>query len=140
MNQDDHTSGRTFADVLADMKEELKDFIETRLAILKAELREKASTMKIALPLAILGLALLGTAYLLFTSAVVALVATFLPDGPYRWCLAFAAVAVLWTIFGGIAAFFAKREFAARELLPQKTIAVLKQDKLWLQSEVKNQL
>jgi uncharacterized membrane protein YqjE len=122
------------------MKVELTEFVDTRLAILKTELQEKWRTLKIAFPLAVVGLVLLGTAYLLFTLAAVALVAAFLPDSPYRWCLAFLAVAGLWTVLGGIAAYFAKREFATKEMLPRKTIEVLKQDKLWIQAEVKTQV
>ena len=140
MNRAEYNNGRTVADVLADMKEELRDLVETRLAMLKTELQEKLRTLKIALPLAVVGLVLLGTAYLLFTLAAVGLVAAFLPDGPYRWCLAFLAIAALWTVLGGIAAYFAKREFAMKEMLPRKTIEVLKQDKLWIQAEVKTQV
>jgi uncharacterized membrane protein YqjE len=140
MNRAEYNNGRTVADVLADMKEELREFVETRLAILKTELQEKLQTLKIALRLAVVGIVLLGTAYLLFTLAAVGLVAAFLPDGPYRWCLAFLAIAALWTVLGGIVAYFAKREFAMKEMLPRKTIEVLKQDKLWIQAEVKTQV
>ena len=133
-------NGRTVATVLTDMKEELKEFLSTRLALFRAELREKAKTLKIAVPLAAVGLVLVGTAYLLLTLALVALVFAFLPDNPYRWCLAFASVGVLWAILGGLAAWFAKRELELRGLIPQKTIRVLKDDKIWIQSEVKSQV
>ena len=106
----------------------------------RAELQEKLKTLKIAAPLAGLGALLLGTAYLLFTMALVGLVVAFFRDNPYRWFFAFAAVAVLWTLLGGIAAYFAKREFELKGLMPRKTIEVLKEDKLWIQAEAKNQL
>lgn len=140
MNRAEYNNGRTVADVLADMKEELREFVETRLAILKTEVQEKLRTLKIAFPLAVVGVVLLGTAYLLFTLAAVGLVAAFLPESPYRWCLAFLTIAAMWTVLGGIAAYFAKREFAMNEMLPRKTIEVLKQDKLWIQAEVKTQV
>ena len=91
-------------------------------------------------PLAGVGALLLGTAYLLFTMALVGLVVAFFRDNPYRWFFAFAAVAVLWTVLGGIAAYFAKREFELKGLMPRKTIEVLKEDKIWIQAEAKNQL
>ena len=143
MNSHVHTdaaNGRSLATVLAEMKEELKQFIETRFALLKAEVSEKLQTLKIAAPLAAVGILFLVTAYLLFTMALVGLVLAFLPTSPYRWCFAFLAVAILWSILGGISAYFAKREFEVKGLLPQKTIAVLKGDKLWIQSEVKNRV
>ena len=136
MNQ--QNNGRSVAAVLADTKEELKQFVETRIAMLKTELREKLKTLKIAAPLAAIGLVLLTTAYLLFTLSLVGLVFAFLPDNAYRWCLAFLAVAVLWSILGGVAAYFAKREFELKGLLPNQTIRVLKGDKAWIQSEVKS--
>ena len=140
MNRDEFTSQRTVADVLADMKDELKQFVETRLALLKTELREKAHTLKIAVPLAAVAIVLLGTAYLLLTAAAVSVAVIFIPAGAYRWCISFLAVAVLWGLLGAVAAYFAKREFAMKEMLPRKTIGVLKQDKIWVQSEVKSQI
>jgi uncharacterized membrane protein YqjE len=140
MNRAEYNNGRTVADVLADMKEELREFVETRLTMLKTELQDKLQTLKIALPLVVVGVVLLGTAYLLFTLAAVGLVAAFLPDSPYRWCFAFLAIAALWTVLGGIAAYLAKYEFAMKEMMPRKTIEVLKQDKLWIQAEVKTQV
>ena len=134
------SNGRNLAAVLTDMKEELIQFVETRFAMLKSELREKFNTLKIAVPLAFVGLLLLITAYFLLTCALVGLAVAFFPDNPYRWCFAFLAVGVLWALLGGIAAYFAKREFELRGLLPTKTLGVLKGDKIWIQSEVRNQL
>ena len=143
MNQQENNhqvnNGRSVAAVLADTKEELKQFVETRIAMLKTELREKMKTLKIAAPLAAVGFVLLVTAYLLFTLALVGLVFAFLPDNAYRLCLAFLAVGVLWTILGGVAAYFAKREFELKGLMPNKTIRVLKGDKTWIQTEVNSQ-
>jgi uncharacterized membrane protein YqjE len=121
------------------MKGELREFIDTRIAMLKTEFREKVSHWKIAAPLAGAGVVLLGTAYLLITLSLVALVAIFI-NTQYRWFFAFLAIGILWAVLGGIAIYIAKREFELNRLLPQKTIRVLKGDKLWLQREARNQL
>ena len=131
---------RNISEVLTDIKTELKDFVQTRIAMFKAELQEKVKTIKTVAPLAGVAVVLLGTAYLLLTLSLVGLAAAFLPDNQYRWCLAFLAVAILWAIIGGIAAYFAKREFEIKGLLPKRTIEVLKDDKVWVQAEVKNQI
>ena len=136
----DISNGRSLAAIITEMKEELKDLVQTRIEMFRTELQEKLKTLKIAAPLAGVGALLLGTAYLLFTMALVGLVVAFFRDNPYRWFFAFAAVAVLWTLLGGIAAYFAKREFELKGLMPRKTIEVLKEDKLWIQAEAKNQL
>ena len=130
-------NGKNIATLLAEMKQELQDFVQTRFAMLKVELQEKVRVLKAAAPLAGIGALLLLTAFLLFTLALVALVFVFLPDNPYRWFLAFLAIAVLWSIVGGIAAYLAIRELQVNGLLPKRTVEVLKEDKIWIQSEVK---
>jgi uncharacterized membrane protein YqjE len=133
-------NGRSLAGTLAEMKIELLDFLDTRIELLKTELQEKGKILKAAAPLGALGALLLATAYLLFTLALVSLVVVAFQDNPYRWFFAFLIVAFAWTVFGGIAVYFAKRELEMKTLLPQRTIEVLKGDKIWIQAEVKNQV
>lgn len=139
MNHDVH-NGKPVAAILSDAKEELKEFIQTRLAMLRKELRERLRILKIAGPLAAAAVVFLSTAYLLFTFTLVGLVVAFLRSSPYRWCLAFLSVALLWTIIGGVAGYFAWRKFQFKELLPKDTFNVLKEDKIWIQSEVRNRI
>ena len=133
-------NGRSLASTLAEMKIELLDFLDTRIELLKTELQEKMKILKTAAPLGALGALLLVTAYLLFTLALVSLVVVAFQDNPYRWFFAFLIVAFAWTVFGGIAVYFAKRELEMKTLLPQRTIEVLNGDKIWFQAEVKNQV
>lgn len=133
-------NGRTLAGVVAEIKDELKEFISTRIQMLKSELQDKVSSLKIAAPLAIVALVLLGTAYLLFTLMIVAVVAVAFQGSPYQWFLAFLIVGVLWSIAGGTCALFAWREFNAQGLTPKKTMKVLKEDQVWLQTEARTQL
>jgi uncharacterized membrane protein YqjE len=133
-------NGRTVGSILSDTKEELKDFLETRIAMLRTELGEKIAILKAAAPLAIVGIVFLVTAYMLFTLGLVGVIVAFMPENPYRWCIAFFAIAVLWGLIGGICAYMAIREFQAQELMPKRTMQVLKEDKLWLQSEVRSRV
>ena len=136
--QGDGDNGRSLAAIVADMKVELKEFTQTRFKLFTTELQEKIKTLKIAAPLAGLAALLLLTAYLLFTVALVGLVLAFFDHSPYRWFFASGIVAVFWTVLGGITAYFAAREFELKRLVPTKTLAVLKGDKMWIQSEAKN--
>jgi uncharacterized membrane protein YqjE len=133
-------NGRTLADVVATMKEEAKEFVQTRVQLLKIELQQKAGVLKVAALLAAIAIALLSTAYLLLTLALAALVAVALAHNPYHWVFGFLTIAILWSLGGGLAAYFAKREFELRGVLPRRTIEVLRADKLWLQNEARNQL
>ena len=133
-------NGRTVGSILSDTKDELKEFLETRITMLRTELGEKMAMLKSAAPLAIVGILFLVTAYMLFTLGLVAAIVAFLPQNPYRWCIAFFAIAVLWGLIGGICTYMAVREFQVKELLPKRTMQVLKEDKVWLQSEVRSRV
>lgn len=136
----DTTNGRNLASLLAEIKDETREFLHTRIAILKAELKEKSKTFKTAAILAVIASLLLLTAWFLFTLALVGLVVAAFPQSAYRWFFAFLAVGVLWSIFGGMVAYFFKRELQVRGLLPKRTIEVLKGDRDWVQSEVNSRI
>lgn len=139
MNNDAH-HGKSVAAILSDAREELKEVVQTRLAMLRKELSERLRVLKATGPLAAFAVVFLSTAYILFTLSLVGLVVAFLRENPYRWCLAFLAVALLWTIVGGTAGYLAWRKFQIKELLPTDTINVLKEDKIWIQSEVRSRV
>jgi uncharacterized membrane protein YqjE len=132
--------GRTLAEVVADMNEEIKEFAQTRIRLFKAERQQKLALLKGAALLTAVAIVFLASAYLLFTVGLLALIAALLADNPYRWVFGFFGVALLWAVVGGIAAYFAKREFALKGIMPTRTLEVLKGDKLWIQHEAKNQL
>lgn len=133
-------NGKTLGQVVSEAKEEIKDFAHTRIELLKTELRQNLKLLKVAALLTVIAAVLLSTAYLFLTVALVALVAAVFADNPYRWVYGFLAVGVSWAILGGIAGYFAKREFGLKGITPRRTIAVLRGDKLWIQSEAKNPL
>jgi uncharacterized membrane protein YqjE len=89
-------NGRTVGSILSDTKEELKEFLETRIAMLRTEFGEEMAMFKAAAPLAIVGILFLVTAYMLFTLGLVGAIVALMPENSYRWCIAFFAIAVLW--------------------------------------------
>lgn len=129
---------RSLVDVINEVKEELKSFINTRVRMVKAEFQESAKAAKVGLPLVVLSLGLLAIASLLFTGAVVTLVASAFVGNPYAWFFSFVIVGFLWAVFGALAGYFAINQFRSR--FPKRTIEVLKADKLWLQTEARSHL
>jgi len=127
---------RNLVEVINEVKEELKSFINTRVRMVKAEFQESAVAAKVGLPLIVLSLGLLAIASLLFTAAVVVLVASAFAGNPYAWFFAFVIVGFLWAVFGAIAGYFGVNQFRGR--FPKRTIEVLKADKVWLQTEVRS--
>ncbi len=133
-------NGRTLAGVVAELKDELKEFISTRIQMLKAELQDKLSLLKVAAPLGVISLVFMGTAFLLFTLMLVALIVVAFEGSPYQWFFAFLIIGVLYSMVGIMCALFAVREFRQQGLAPKKTIKVLKDDQIWLQTEARTQL
>jgi len=125
---------RSLGAILLDISNELKEFLNTRIQMVKAELHETVSAVSVAIPLGLVALILGATGFLLLTAAVVALVAAAFARNPYAWVFAFAIVGVLWIAFGGVAAFFAYNEFRSKSMFPKHTVEVLKADKIWLES------
>jgi uncharacterized membrane protein YqjE len=126
--------------VLNEVKEEAKQFIRTRVNLFKSEFQEKLPTLKTAAILLVGGGLLLGTAYFLLTLALVAAMAVVFKDSDYRWVFAFLSVGGLWILLGGIAVYFAKREFELKGIVPRRTIEILKGDKMWIEREARNQI
>jgi len=133
-------NGRTLAGVIAELKDETKDFFTTRLAMLQSEMKEKIGAWKMALPAIIIGSVLLFTAWLLFTAAIVAAITVAFGDNPYAPAIAMAIVFVFYAVAGGVAVMFAFRSLREHGLKPERTLRVLKDDQVWISNEAKVQL
>jgi hypothetical protein len=131
---------RNLAGVVAEMKDELKEFLGTRVAMLMSELKDKASAWKMALPTIVIGLVLLGTSWLLLTAALVAAVYVAFAGNPFAAAIAFAIVFVVYAVLGGIAVLFAVHDLREHGVVPQRTLRVLKDDQVWIANEAKVQL
>lgn len=131
-------NNRGLTEILAEIKDEFKEFTQTRIELLRAELEEKARVIKAAAPLAAMGALFLTVGFILFSFALVGLVAVAFEGNPYRWFFAFLIISFLWSIFGGIAALVAKSQLSSKGVVPRKTIQVLNNDKAWLQREARN--
>ena len=123
--------------VLTETKGEIKEFIATRLQLLRSELKEKIATWKYSLPLLLVagGLLLMGWAVLTF--AFVALLrALFLPS-VYAWLWGGLIVAVVYLIAGFAVGWFAYGQLASAGVAPKRTLEVLKQDQVWIETEAR---
>lgn len=135
-----HHNNRTVAEVLADFKEELKEFTSTRIQMLRAEMTEKTQAWKTAAPTLVIGAALLWISLLLFTGMLVSAIAWAFAGRPYAALVAFAIVFVVYALAGGIAVMYGIRTLKASGVAPARTLKVLKQDQIWLQTEAKTQV
>jgi hypothetical protein len=127
------------AQLLAEFKDELKEFAATRFAMLQSEMREKLLIASTALQAIVAGALLALIAAFLLCVALVALVAMFLGGGAGAWAAAFAIVGFGFLLIGGVALAFGIWRLRTRGLKPERTLQMLKQDQIWLQNESRNE-
>ena len=128
-------NGKTITEVLQDFKNEIGTFLSTRFQLLQEEMSAKATAIKASLPMIVVGALFLATAWFLFTAAIVVVVANAFPNNPWAYAISSAIVAVLYAVIGGITAVMGKNRLTRQGLKPEKTIRVLQEDKIWLQTE-----
>ncbi len=132
-------NGRSVADVLQEFKAELKEFVITRLQLLRSELRQKVGGWKVGLPAITIGLALLAMAFVLFTGLLVAVIAMAFGSTGWGYALSFAIVFVIYGASGAVLSLYGWRKVREAGVVPEKTIKVLRQDGIWIQSEARTQ-
>jgi len=131
-----HTE-KSIATILSETKDELKQFVTTRVDILKAEMDEKISRIKAVIPLAIVAALFLLSAWMVFTFALIAWVHALFGAGLYAWLWASLIVAGVYLVIGGIAGWLAYSEIITTSLTPTRTLKVLQQDQVWIQNEAR---
>jgi uncharacterized membrane protein YqjE len=131
---------KSVADAIAELREDLQEFVTTRVMMLRSELREKLRMIRMAAPTMFIGILLLAFAALLFTGFLVCIIAQVFMPSPWAYSLSFVLVSVLYAVVGGAAAYLGWKQLRATGIKPERTIHVLKQDRVWLQTEAKSQL
>lgn len=129
------TNGKTIPEVLSEFKNEFSTFVATRLQMLQEEMKQKATTWKAAIPMIVVGALFLLTAWFAVTGAIVVAIAVAMPNNPWAYVISFGCVFVLYGILGGMLAIMGKNALTREGVKPEKTMRVLQQDKVWLQSE-----
>ena len=133
-------NGRTVAEVLNEFKEELKEFVGTRGQMLRSEMQEKVGAWKTAVPTIAIGAVLILFALLVFTAGLVEVIALAFPGQPWAMAAACFIVFVLYGLAGGFMLLYGWRTAKEPGLAPERTLKVLKQDQIWLQTEARTEL
>jgi uncharacterized membrane protein YqjE len=126
-------NGKSLAAMVAEIKSDVTQFLQTRCQMLAAEMKEKAKSWKFALLLMLVTMLLAVVAFLLLTGAAVAALAAAVGVG---WSLLIMGVAYL--IFGSISAWVVYGEIKQQGITPVHTLQVLQEDKNWLQKEARS--
>ncbi|HZP24187.1 MAG TPA: phage holin family protein [Terriglobales bacterium] len=131
---------KTVPEAITELRDELKEFIGTRVSMLRSELSDKMRTIRMAAPVVVVGFVVLLTAWLLFTAFLVCIIAQAFAPSPWAFSISFVLVSVLYLMVGGAAAYLGWKQLRESGLKPERTIRVLEQDRIWLQTEAKSQL
>lgn len=128
---------KSLATILAETKEEILQFVTTRVSILKVEIDEKVRKLKSVIPVFVIALALLLAGWMSLTFALIALLHGMLMPSVYAWLWAGLIVGGVYLALGIAAGWFAYSEIQATGLTPSRTLTVLKQDQVWIQNEAR---
>lgn len=128
---------KSLATILTETKQELGQFVFTRIDLLKAEIDEKIKTTKQAAPTVAMASAFLLAGWLALNFAVVALLHVLFLPSDYAWAWAGLIVAALDLVIGAVVGKAALRALKAIDLAPNRTLTVLKQDQAWIQNEAR---
>ena len=132
------TAERTLADVLTGIKEELKDFVQTRAQIFRAETQEKLRSWKRPVAMLALATVFLLTAWFACAFAFVALLHAFIVAGGYAWFWGSLIAGGIFLVAAAVLGRAGYRAMKASSLAPQRTLRVLKQDQNWIRDRVRS--
>ena len=116
---------------------ELTQFFITRAHLLKSEMSEKGQTLKQAVPSLCIAGVLLMTGWLVLTYTLVDVVHFLFVPNAYSWIWASLIVGIAYMVLGGGVAQMALKAIKATNLAPTRTLTVLKQDRAWIENEVR---
>jgi uncharacterized membrane protein YqjE len=128
---------KSLATILNETKDEIKQFVTTRVNILKAEMDEKVRTLKAVVPIFGLAIALLLGGWMALTFALIALLHGLFMPSVYAWGWAALIVAGTYLVVGIAVGWFAYAEIKETGLTPNRTLTVLKEDQTWIQNEAR---
>lgn len=131
-----HTE-KSLATLLMETREELKEFVITRVGILKAEIEEKIRTWKYVIPILLIALALLWAGFMVMTFALIALLHGLFMPSPFAWLWGALIIGGAYLVLAIAIGWFAYSEMLTAGIAPTRTLRVLKQDQVWIQNEAR---
>jgi uncharacterized membrane protein YqjE len=128
---------RQFSDLINQLKYDAKDFVATRVQMLRAEMKDKLTAWKVAV-LMLAGAALCGVlAFVLLNFSILSFLAGWFAPDVYRWCYAGLILFGFYAILGAALYGVGRRQLRSEPFAPERTLRILKQDQIWIQSEAR---
>ena len=128
---------KSLAATLAEIKEELKTFLQTRAEIFKTETAEKMRIWKRSVALLALAAVFLLTFWSAFVFSLVALLHSLLISGDYEWFWGGLIVSGVFLLLAGLAGQTGYKKLKSCRPMPLRTLRVLGQDRDWIKDEAR---
>ena len=132
-NQNPQENMKSVVAAIKELKEDTANFLQTRYQMLLAELKQKLAAVKLALPLFAVAAVFALLSLFVLTGALVFVVGQAIGIG---WALL--VIGVLYLIIAGACAWIGINELSNAGVAPKRTLEVLKQDQVWLQTEARS--
>jgi uncharacterized membrane protein YqjE len=128
---------KSVAATLADIKEELKTFFQTRAQIFRTETAEKIGVWKRSLVLLVLAAVFLVTFWGALVFSLVALVHSLFSSSGYEWLWGGLIVSGVFLVLGGLLGQAGYKRLKSCRPAPSRTLRVLGQDRVWIKDEAR---
>jgi len=126
--------------LLTKMADELTQLFDTKLSLLKVELKEELDAYINGGVMILIGGVVVAVGFALLNVAIAFLVSKLFDAAdlsqPVRYAFGFILTAVVYLIAGAIMIVVSKNRLAKQSLVPKRTMAELERDKEWLQKEI----
>ena len=122
------------------MADELTQLFDTKLALLKIELKEEVDAYTRGGIMILIGGVVVAVGFALLNVAIAFLISVLFEgtqlSQPVRYALGFIITAAIYLVAGAATIVIARNRLAKQSLVPKQTVAELERDKKWLQKEV----
>jgi len=133
-------SDESLPSLFSRLGDDVMQLFDTKMSLLKVELKEEANEyardgimIGVGGIIAAIGFALLNVA---LAFGISTLFANADLSQPAKYAIGFLAAGALYVIGGGIIVTMIKNRLAKQSLVPDRTIAELRKDKIWLKNEL----
>jgi hypothetical protein len=133
-------NNKSIGQVVSELKNDAREFVNTRLQILGQEMSEKLTIWKASVPILATSALLAVTAFLVLTFAFVAFLAGIFQPSAYAWCYGALIVMAIYFCAAFGLFYLGRRELTQAGVMPTRTLRVLKDDQIWIQNEARSQV
>jgi uncharacterized membrane protein YqjE len=120
--------------------EDITTFIDTKLSLLKVEIKEDVNAYVSSVMGAVIGAVIVLVGFALLNVAIAFLISSLFEgtrlSQPVKYALGFIITAAVYLIIGAVLLLKMKGRMAKQGLVPERTVKELEKDKQWLKEEL----